>query len=310
MILTLMPKKIVAGVFGALLSLLGLTACSPATDSGKLKVVAAFYPLAYAAERIGGTAVDVSNLTQPGAEPHDLELTAQQIASISSADLVLYQKGFQSAVDKAIEANPPKNVIDVSTLVTMLDASTTGDDEHVDHGDGHATDPHTWLAPTNMVSFTTAITAELAKLAPSSAGVVTKGGAALTADLNALDGRFSTGLKACSIRAFITSHAAFGYLAKAYGLTQYGIAGLDPSVEPSTARIAEIQTLATQNKVSTIFFETLASPAVAESIASDLKLKTDVLDPLEGVTSASRGTNYLEIMDANLTALKKANTCS
>jgi zinc transport system substrate-binding protein len=305
-----MLKRIVTGALCTLLSLLGLTACTPSTESGRLKVVAAFYPLAYAAERIGGDAVEVSNLTQPGAEPHDLELTAQQIASISSADLVLYQKGFQSAVDKAIEANPPKNLIDVSTLVTMLDASTTGDDEHEDRGDGHATDPHTWLSPKNMVSFTTAITAELAKLAPSSADAIAKGGASLTADLNALDGRFSTGLRTCSIRAFITSHAAFGYLAHAYDLTQYGIAGLDPSVEPSTARIAEIQALVTQKKVTTIFFETLASPAVAESIASDLKLKTDVLDPLEGVTSASRGTTYLEIMDANLSALKKANTCS
>ncbi|WP_245581285.1 metal ABC transporter substrate-binding protein [Propionicicella superfundia] len=307
-----MSNRILAGLVAATLLAFGLTACSPAAESGKLKVVAAFYPLAYIAETVGGDQVEVSNLTQPGAEPHDLELTAQQIASISDADLVLYQKGFQSAVDKAIEANPPKHAIDTSTLVTMLEATAEDEHEGEEHEgeDEHTTDPHTWLAPQNMVAFTTAVTDELKQLGSSHADTFATNGAQLTSDLKELDSRYSTGLKTCSVRDFITSHAAFGYLAKAYDLTQHGIAGLDPSVEPTTARIAEIQSLATQYKITTIFFETLASPAIAESIATDLNLKTDVLDPLEGVTEDSQGTNYMEIMDSNLTALKKANSCS
>lgn len=304
----IMKLRLVAALLSAALALAGLSACSAQQSTGKLSVVTAFYPLAFIAESVGGDAVQVSNLTQPGAEPHDLELTAQQIASISSADLVVYQKGFQAAVDQAIEANPPQHALDVSSLVTMMDQTSSegsGTDGHTE-----SQDPHTWLDPNNMKAFATGVDDALSGISPAHKDAFEKNTAAVIASLTTLDTDFSTGLAHCERKEFITSHAAFGYLAKRYGLTQIGIAGLDPSVEPSTGRIAEIQQLAKRYGVTTIFYETLASPAVAKSLASDLGLKTDILDPLEGITDQSLGTNYIEVMGSNLTALKKANSCT
>ena len=97
------------------------------------------------------------------------------------------------------------------------------------------------------------------------------------------------GLETCARREFITSHAAFGYLARHYRLEQIAISGLSPEAEPSPARIAEVQDEAREHRITTIFYETLVSPAVAESIAGDLGLRTDVLDPIEGITDQSRG---------------------
>jgi len=132
----------------------------------------------------------------------------------------------------------------------------------------------------------------------------------LQADLSALDADFRTGLSKCSIKPFITSHAAFGYLAMRYGLQQIGIRGFEPDVEPTAARIAEVQHIARANHVTTVFFETLVSPVVSESVAQDLGLKTDVLDPIEGIGPDSRAEDYLGVMRANLSALRAANHCA
>jgi zinc transport system substrate-binding protein len=102
----------------------------------------------------------------------------------------------------------------------------------------------------------------------------------------------------------------FGYLAQRYHLIQIAISGLNPDTEPSPARIAEVQRLATEHGLTTIFSETLTSPAVAQAIAGDLGLVTDVLDPIEGITDQSRGHDYLSVMSANLAALRKAGGCS
>ncbi|GAA1393810.1 zinc ABC transporter substrate-binding protein [Luteococcus peritonei] len=329
----------------------GLLALAPACSSGseagstktsddKLKIVTAFYPLQYAAQQVAGDKAEVTSLTQPGAEPHDLELTPKQIASLSDADVVVYQKGFQSTVDKAVEQAKPKHVVDVSTLVTMIPSTETEEEGH-DHeaqahasesadahasesADAHAseeaeghdhehehggTDPHQWLDPKNMVSITQGIEKQLAEVDSADAEAYKSGAATAVKNLEALDNDFRAGLKNCQRKEFITSHAAFSYLAKEYGLTQIGISGLSPDDEPSPARVAEVQKLAKQHGVTTIFYETLVSPAQAKAIAGDLGLKTDVLDPLEGITKESRGSDYIAVQKANLKALQTANGC-
>ncbi|CAM5678971.1 Zinc ABC transporter substrate-binding protein OS=Streptomyces alboniger OX=132473 GN=CP975_11275 PE=3 SV=1 [Streptomyces alboniger] len=117
---------------------------------------------------------------------------------------------------------------------------------------------------------------------------------------------YESGLKNTATKTFITTHSAFGYLAERYGLTQQGIAGIDPEAEPSPARIQEIHTIAEKEKATTVFFETLASDRTAKTLAKDTGLKTGVLDPLEGITDKSRGADYIEVMESNLTALQKA----
>lgn len=288
-----------------------------AAAGSQLRVATAFYPFEFVAERVGGELVSVSNLTAPGAEPHDLELSPQQVAALASDDLVIFQSGFQPAVDTAIEQTAPKRALDTADFLTLKPAEEHADSQDHEHADGDgddhdhgAYDPHTWLDPTNMVAIAEHVRDALTEARPDAAAQFATNTDRLIDELAALDDHLTTQLASCRIEPFITSHAAFGYFAQRYGLTQVAINGVEPDVEPSAARIAEVHQIAKAHQVTTIFFETLVSPAVAESIAGDLGLTTDVLDPLEGITAESRGSDYLEVMAANGAALAKANQCS
>jgi len=300
-------KRLAAAACATSLLLSGCaTSSADAEGDGKLQVSAAFYPFQFVAERVGGDQVKVTNLTKPGSEPHDLELTPQQVASFADADLAVLQSGFQPAVDSAVAQVPPKRTVDAASFLTFLTADT---DEHTADHEHEAKDPHTWLDPTNLVTVAEHVRDALSEARPDAEAEFTANTDALIKELTELDSEFATGLIKCERTTFVTSHAAFGYLAHRYGLTQVGIRGLEPDVEPTAARIAEVQQLATAEGLTTIFFETLVSPVVSQSIAGDLGLKTDVLDPIEGISAESRGTDYLEVMRANLSALRTANQC-
>lgn len=300
---------------------LTLSACSvPAAQGPSPHVVAAFYPLEWASSEVLGGHGSVSTLTTPGTEAHDLELSPRQIASLAEADLVVYLSGFQPAVDDAIEQAGVKNAFDVADVVDLIPAEddahdhTDGEDhdqaeDHAGHDHG-ALDPHFWQDPERMKALTSALGDRLAEVDPDHGGDYRAHAEATIKQLGLLEEEFSIGLGTCERRDFITTHAAFRYLAQRYGLTEIGISGVNPDAEPSPARIAAIHQEAQAHGVTTIFFETLTSDAVAKSIAGDLGLKTAVLDPLEGVTRNSPGQDYPSIMRANLEALRSANGCS
>ncbi|MFF3123483.1 metal ABC transporter substrate-binding protein [Streptomyces sp. NPDC057908] len=308
----LIPTAAVAGA--VVLGLTALTACSTSDaadhkNGDKLNVVASFYPMQFLAEQIGGKHVSVTTLTKPGVEPHDLELTPRQIGGLGDADYILYLKGIQPAVDDAIKQSGSKDVVDASTLTVLEDHGTeTGADEHghEQHGDEAGADPHIWLDPVKYAEVAKGVGKSLEKTDPDHAADYRKNTDALVNKLDALNTAYETGLKDTATKTFITTHSAFGYLAERYGLTQEGIAGVDPEAEPSPARISEIHTVAKKNKVTTVFFETLASDKTAKTLAKDTGLKTDVLDPLEGITDKSKGDDYIEVMQSNLAALQKA----
>ena len=284
-----------------------------AEQRGRLTVVAAFYPLQFVAQRVAGDHAEVTSLTQPGAEPHDLELTPRQVANLTTASVVIYQKGFQPAVDEAVVQSGNSELIDTSTVVPLRPLSTIEDDH--DHGpgagpDGPEMDPHVWLDPMSVSMVAHTVQERLTTLDPDHAAEYSRNTDALHKQLVSLDRSFRAGLRHCIRTEFMTTHAAFGYLAARYHLTQIAISGLSPDSEPSPARIAEVQREARDHQLSTIFYETLVSPAVAQAIADDLGLATDVLDPVEGITSQSRGQDYLSVMYANLSALRKAGSCS
>ncbi len=324
MILMIFLKRMgVLSVLGSVLagSLIGCSAGSvestgAAVPAQPLSVAVAFYPFEFIAKAVGGGEVSVENLTVPGTEPHDLELTPKQVAALPVADLVVYQRGFQPSVDAAVDQSAPTRVVDTSTFLTLLTGREEAAAEHQDSGDSQleegleARDPHTWLDPTNMVEIAEQVRDALSQARPAASEQFSRNTEALLADLHRLDGDYRSGLKSCTIKPFITSHAAFGYLAIRYGLQQIGIRGFEPDVEPTAARIAQVQRAARANHVTTIFFETLVSPVVSESVAGDLNLKTDVLDPIEGISAASRGGDYLEVMRSNLSALRSANNCA
>ncbi|RDG38020.1 metal ABC transporter substrate-binding protein [Streptomyces corynorhini] len=325
----LIPTATLAGA--VTLGLVALSACSSsdaATKSGgKLAVTASFYPMQFLAQEIGGDHVSVTTLTKPGVEPHDLELKPRQAAQLGEADVIVYLKGIQPAVDKAIAQSGVRNTVDATTLTTMEQHGTEAGHDHGhgedgEHADDHAdeethaaedeeasadgNDPHIWLDPVKFAEVAKGVGAALEKADPDHAADYQKNTTALVGKLDGLNTAFKDGLADTSTRTFITTHAAFGYLAERYGLEQEAIAGIDPEAEPSPARVKELETIAKRDKVSTVFFETLASDRTAKTLAGDSGLKTDVLDPLEGITDASKGADYIEVMRSNLEALRKA----
>ncbi|QKW06374.1 zinc ABC transporter substrate-binding protein [Streptomyces sp. NA04227] len=294
-----------------------LTSCSDdnGVADGKLDVVASFYPMQYLAEQIGGPHVEVSTLTEPGTEPHDLTLSARQTAHLQEADAVLYVKGIQPAVDESVDQSAAKTKIEAGALTTKEKLASEpaeheeeggheghGHDDH-DHG---GKDPHVWLDPVKYAEVAKGVGKALEKADPQHAADYRKNTDALVGRLDALSGRFEKGLADTRTKVFISSHSAFGYLAERYGLTQESISGLDPDSEPSAGRIKDLQHIAEEDGVTTVFYETLVSDKTAKTLADDAGLKTDVLDPVEGITDKSRGKDYIQVMDANLTALKKA----
>jgi zinc transport system substrate-binding protein len=289
------------------------SASSARTEQDQLAIVTAFYPLQFIAQRVAGDLATVANLTQPGAEPHDLELTPRQVARLTTASLVIYEKGFQPAVDDAVHQSENREVIDTTTIVPLRPLTAPGDDLGHGEGAGHdhpALDPHVWLDPTSVSRIAAAVQERLVTIDPDHAVDYKRNASSLSKELRNLDQSFRSGLAHCVRTEFMTTHAAFGYLAERYHLTQIPISGLNPDSEPSPARIAEVQRVAREHGLTTIFSETLVSPAVAQAIAGDLGLTTDVLDPIEGITSQSRGQDYLSVMSANLAALRKAGECS
>jgi zinc transport system substrate-binding protein len=312
----LIPTAALAGAVA--LAATALTACSGAGAAGtgkdgKLDVMASFYPLQFLAEQIGKDHVAVATLTKPGVEPHDLEITPKQTGQLGEADVVLYLKSLQPAVDKAVAQSGAKNVVDAAALTSLeVHASSGHDHEGEGAGEGHAhdgeggADPHVWLDPVKYAEVAKGVGAALAKADPEHAADYRKNTDELVGKLTALDTEFKNGLANTATKTFITTHSAFGYLAERYGLDQEGISGVDPESEPSPARMKELQTVAKKDNVSTVFFETLASDKTAKSLAQDTGLKTDVLDPLEGITDHSQGSDYFEVMRSNLKNLQKA----
>ncbi|MGW7210055.1 zinc ABC transporter substrate-binding protein [Streptomyces sp. NPDC054837] len=292
-----------------------LSACSTdsaaAGNTDKFDVVASFYPMQYLAEQIGGDHVNVTTLTEPGQEPHDLELSTRQTAELGEADAVLYLKSLQPAVDEAVSQSEVKTKIDAATLTKLEDHGDVehehgAEEEHAGEEEEHALDPHIWLDPVKYREVAEGVAKTFEKADPDHAADYRKNAAALTKRLDALDTAYEDGLKNSATKVFFTNHAAFGYLAERYGLTQEAISGLDPESEPSPARIKELQTEAKADGVTTVFYETLVSDKTAKTLASDAGLKTDVLDPLEGITDKSKGDDYFQVMESNLSALKTA----
>jgi zinc transport system substrate-binding protein len=284
------------------------TGDSESSGSDALEVAASFYPLEWATEQVGGDHVEVTSLTPPGAEPHDLELTPKQVAGLAEASLVVYASGFQPAVDDAVASVAADAGFDVAPSAELTIAAT-GEEEHGDEHDTAAMDPHFWLDPVRFEKVVTAIGDRLAAVDPANAADYAAGAERLVGELETLDEEFAAGLADCRQTTLVTSHTAFAYLAQRYGLDQVGISGVNPDVEPDAATLRRISELVEAEGVTTIYTETLASPALAETVARETGATTAVLDPVAGLTDESAGTDYLEVMRSNLSTLETGQEC-
>jgi len=298
----------------------GDTAANKAGDKGadKLAVVASFYPLQFATQQIGGDHVAVTSLTKPGAEPHDVELTPRDVATVGSAKLVVYESGLQGAVDKAVESQGGDRGLDVAPAANLdllfqpavgADPVVTSAEKSGKNAPG-TTDPHFWLDPQRYSDVAKVISERLSKIDPANRADYELNAKAFEDKLATLAGEFTTGLANCQRRDIVTSHSAFGYLAERFGMLQIAINGLSPDQEPRPAELAAVATYAKAHGVTTIYAETLVSPAIAQTVAQESGARMATLDPIEGLTDASSGKDYFEVMRANLKALQAGQGCS
>jgi zinc transport system substrate-binding protein len=269
-------------------------------------VVASFYPLYFIAERVAGRYNDVIDLTPPGVEPHEYELTVRQVADIDNARVGFYERGVAPSVDQAMENDSPDHALDV-TRVVHLAAPVTGSGVESTSDDK---DPHFWQDPTLMAEATSAFARAMATADPAHAAYYRAQGRRLVRDLERVDAAYRSTLATCRIDTIVVSHDAFEYLARRYGVDVVPIAGLEPDAEPSLQRLHDLADLIRDRGVTTVFFETLASPELAESLAGDVGVKVAVLDPIEGLASDDPDATYLTLMRQNLAALAKAGDCS
>ena len=284
----------------ALLLVPALTGCGALADTGTgVEVAAGFYPLQYVAERVAGDDAQVEVLTQPGGEPHDVTLSVRETALVAEADVLVVAGGVQPAVDDAVaNASEGGTVVDTSSS-----DFETGDAPRI-----RPDDPHFWLDPLLMADLGDEVADALADVDPDRADAYRGNAADLRADLQRLDEDFTGGLADCERNTVVVSHDAFGYLER-YGLEFAPIAGLSPGAEPTPADLSRLQDLIRTEGITTVFSEPLVSPRISETLAGDLGIRTDVLDPVEGLSDETSDEDYLSLMRANLAALQEANGC-
>ncbi len=294
-------------IFSVVALAAGVAGCGGSDDAGSgTEIVAAFYPLAYLAEHVVPDA-EVTNITPAGAEPHDFELSARDIETLSSADLVLYLGGgFQPAVEDAVaEDAAAVDLLEWQQLVAGSEEHGHDEEGH-DVAKGHGAsglDPHVWLDPVRFAAMARRVAEATGD--PEAAN-------GLAAQLQALDDEFRAGLSDCERREIVTSHAAFGYLARAYDLTQIPLTGVAPEAEPSPRDLEELVAEVEERGATTVFFETLVSPRLAETVAREAGAEVAVLNPLEGLTNeeVEEGDDYFSVMRSNLDTLRSALGCT
>lgn len=299
-------KRLAAAAIAGTLLVSVTTGCAAFTDDSAtsadgVEVAAAFYPLQYVTDRVAGDHASVENLTAPGGEPHDLELNPKETGEVAQADLVVYEGGFQPSVDDAVDENASGATLDVATVVDLVPFR--------DHGvDSDEIDPHFWQDPLLLADVGDAVADQLADVDPTHADDYRANADDLRGDLEALDQEYADGLAGCERTTIVVSHDAFGYLQR-YGLTMDAILGLSPDSEPTPADLARLQDVIREDGVTTVFSETLASPESADALANDMGVRSEVLDPIEGLSDETAGEDYLSLMRANLSALEEANGC-
>jgi zinc transport system substrate-binding protein len=307
------PRGRVAVLAGALLVVgcdAGPAPSRPAAPA-RPKVIATFFPLYDFARQVAGDRADVSSLVPVGVEPHDWEPSPRDVADVRKAALLVYNgAGFEPAVDRMLrDVKPPGPLpVDTTAGLPLLDARGAGGRE-----DARAPmkDPHVWLDPALARRQVDAIASGLARIDPAGEAGYRERAARYTAALSALDDAFKAGLAACARREVVTSHAAFGYLTRRYGLEQVPVVGVALSAEPSPADLARLVRFARSSGVQAVFYEPLASPKLAETLAREVGARTLVLNPVEGLTAeeAAAGKDYLALMRENLASLRAGLGC-
>jgi zinc transport system substrate-binding protein len=282
-----------------------LSACSTSAPSDeKVTVSTSFYPIQFLVDQVANHQVNLETLVPSGFEPHDYELTPQDVGTISTSQLLVVNglvEPWFANVQNNLEDSEVK-ILNLTQSIALLNSP--------DAAEG-LKDPHVWLSPILMSQMADLVKAKLIEVDPTHSTVYEANTLTFKEKLNQLDQEFKDGLATCEQKNFVTSHAAFGYLAQQYGLTQVPISGLSPDEEPSASELKDMVDFVRENKITTIFFESLVNPDLSQTIAHEVGAETKVLNPIEGLTDeqAAAGEDYFSLMRSNLAELRYALSC-
>ncbi len=322
------------------------------TDENKgLTVTTSFYPPADFAQVIGGELLSVVNINPPGSDPHSFEPTPRDITRILNSDIFIYYgAGIDTWAERIADEARKNGVLVIEMTKNFeLDEFEHDHDHHDEHGHGHDDDhghsdhkhesdhhnedghghdddhehhhshdhsheydPHIWLDPLMAIRQVEIIRDAIISIDPENTETYIRNAEEYIQELEMLHSEYEQSLAQCEIRTIVVSHAAFHYLTQRYNLEMVAIAGLSTGTEPSLNKMREITEKTKGYDIRYIFFETLTSPKVAESIANEVGAGTLVLNPIEGLTRAelNSGENYLTVMENNLKNLKTALRCN
>ncbi|HSB42808.1 MAG TPA: zinc ABC transporter substrate-binding protein [Methylomirabilota bacterium] len=276
-------------------------ACSPAAPPTRPLVVATVYPLWEFSRQVAGQRAEVIVLVPAGVEPHDWEPAPRDVSLVQGASAFVH-------TGTPIDGWAGKLLADLGGRPLVVVNASRGVDLLTARG---ITDPHVWLDPSLARRQVQAIAAGLEQADPEGRATYEENARAFVARLDTLDQELAAGLGNCARREIVTSHAAFGYLARRYRLTQIPVMGLSPEAEPNPADLAAIVQTARRLKVTHVFFETLVSPRLAETLSREIGATPLPLNPIEGASpeQTAAGIGYVELMRANLANLRMALGC-
>ncbi|MDE1798188.1 MAG: zinc ABC transporter substrate-binding protein [Candidatus Micrarchaeota archaeon] len=278
---------------------------APTSSSGAPTVVASFLPVYLIVQPVAGNLTAVRILLPPGAEPHDYEPAPNDLKALANASILFYDSpGLEPwAISLAQAANPGIRLAPLSSAVPLRPAA--------ENGTG-ATDPHVWLSPARVINETLYARDQLIAADPAHAGQYRANAAAQLARLRELDGEYRAGLSNCSSRILITTHAALGYLADDYNLTQVPIAGISPDEEPSPAALEQVIQIGKAENATVVFTEPGVSPKLGIAVAGEIHVSTLAFNPLEILTpeEIANGADYISLMRSNLGVLRQGLGCS
>ncbi|MCR6521086.1 metal ABC transporter solute-binding protein, Zn/Mn family [Lysinibacillus capsici] len=311
-------------------------------EKDKLSIYTTVYPLSYFAQRIGGDYVEVASIYPAGANEHTFEPTQKDMMKLADADIFFYiGLGLEGFVENAKKTLANEDVTMVATADDVSDdklAVSTGhvhaeeeeheadahdehehgatEDNHEHEGEEHGhdehehgdIDPHVWLSPTISQDLALAIKNTLVEKMPAQEATFNTNYDALVKELQDLDQDFEAMTDKAQNKTFFVSHAAFGYIAGQYGLTQVPIAGLNSQNEPSQKELTKIVDKANELHIHYILFEQNVSSKLAEIIQKEVGAESLVLHNLSVLTADDEKNKetYFTLMQKNIQTLEKA----
>ncbi|NEW63376.1 zinc ABC transporter substrate-binding protein [Granulicatella sp. zg-ZJ] len=277
----------------------------------KLSVVTSFYPVYYMTQAIAGEHANVSMLIEGAVEPHDFEPSAKDIALIDKAKVFVYSSNNMETWVKSVQDGLGKEskvaFIESGKDVSFIKGKGHHHDHDGDHKDDHdededVLDPHIWLDPETAKAQVKTIAEGLIAADAAHKADYEKNRDMLLEKLDVLAKKYDAAFKNATNKAFVTQHAAFGYIAHRYDLEQEAISGLQAK-EPTAQDIAEVVEEMKEHKLTTIYVDPGSSQATANAVAKETGASIETLYTME---SKVEGKDFLQILEENLVSLQKS----